>query len=474
MKRFLRIVQIPIKIVCILAIAFMTFLATKNIFLTHGVNYDPGESFRSLPEDSMDILVLGSSHAQYSFVPSFIYQDTGLYSYILGSACQPFEVSVNMLKEGLKTQSPKMVIMEVYTAMPLRIICEANSSYVIAAYDMTGKERHDTFSYLPKAERDAYYNDYLTNHNNWRDVDDISDLKQHLAIRDEKIDYNFGYVYLDADLQPDNFWIATDPDTDEIATLDERDEEALNEILKICKERNIELLLYKTPIDGNNDENQKYLNAVWKWADDHDIAYIDFFDLQEELDFNMWIHSNSYHAYINGANIITSYISDYLKDELTIFDHHDNSFLEEYYRANSRDLGRSAICYEYNPRHYLRRFGAFDDVILVSFDYEGQAPDWLKEDLYALGVDSSFNFDHDYFAIIKDGTILAQSRYGIDVQMSGHRVELGEVIRIDGTDLDTTSLTLAVLNDDMSVNILKTIDYYPLPWDAYHDYYYHY
>ena len=66
-----------------------------------------------------------------------------------------------MLKEGLKTQSPKAVILEVYTSMPLKSICADDSCYVRAEYEMTGEEKYETISYLPKDKAKQYYNDYL-------------------------------------------------------------------------------------------------------------------------------------------------------------------------------------------------------------------------------------------------------------------------------------------------------------------------
>ena len=48
-----------------------------------------GDQYRNLPENALDVLCLGSSHIQYSFSPAVFYAETGLYSYVLGSPCQP-------------------------------------------------------------------------------------------------------------------------------------------------------------------------------------------------------------------------------------------------------------------------------------------------------------------------------------------------------------------------------------------------
>ncbi len=155
-----------------------------------------------LPEHSMDYLVLGSSQAQYSFMPAVFYEDTGLYGYVAGSACQPLEVSYEMLKEFLKTQDPKLVILEVYTAMPLRSTCEADVCYVMAQAMMSGEEKRNTIAYLPEEKQHDYYDDFFNNHNTWKDLEDFSILLPENADPEYPIDWTFGY-----DWQDGVYWI---------------------------------------------------------------------------------------------------------------------------------------------------------------------------------------------------------------------------------------------------------------------------
>ena len=105
MKKFLSFIQIFIKGAILLLCTLVIYNFLNSMFLNKEVYR--GDSFHSLPEDTLDIVVLGSSNAQYSYVPEYTYLDDNLYSYVLGSACQPIKVSYEMLKEALKTQKPK-------------------------------------------------------------------------------------------------------------------------------------------------------------------------------------------------------------------------------------------------------------------------------------------------------------------------------------------------------------------------------
>lgn len=63
-------------------------------------------------EDSIDILVFGSSIAYCDFVPAAIYEETGLTSYVMAGPEQTIPLSYYYIDEALKTQSPQKIILE--------------------------------------------------------------------------------------------------------------------------------------------------------------------------------------------------------------------------------------------------------------------------------------------------------------------------------------------------------------------------
>jgi len=76
--------------------------------------------FYELPEDSLDVLFLGSSHAITAFDTQKLYDDEGIRSYVLGSGEQNVAVSWFYLNEALKTQKPDAVVMDTLMAFPFR------------------------------------------------------------------------------------------------------------------------------------------------------------------------------------------------------------------------------------------------------------------------------------------------------------------------------------------------------------------
>ncbi len=63
-----------------------------------------GDAFRNIPANTLDAVALGSSHIQYAFEPAVFYTESGYYSYVMGSQCQPMTITRHMLEEVFKTQ----------------------------------------------------------------------------------------------------------------------------------------------------------------------------------------------------------------------------------------------------------------------------------------------------------------------------------------------------------------------------------
>jgi hypothetical protein len=72
------------------------------------------DSFYELPDNSVDVLVLGSSHAFEDIHPAILYKDYGIAAYDLCGSIQPFWNTYHFLVEALKTQRPRLILLEAY------------------------------------------------------------------------------------------------------------------------------------------------------------------------------------------------------------------------------------------------------------------------------------------------------------------------------------------------------------------------
>lgn len=469
LKNFFSIIQIPIKLILAILLIFGSFEYLNKVF--NNKNKNNGYEFRSLPNNSIDVLVLGSSDAQYSFVPSFFYEDTGLCAYVRGTACQPLEVSYEMLKDSLKTQKPKIVILEVFTALPLRYTCEGDSCYVIAEYQMTGKEKYNTINYLPEEKAKEYRNDFINYHNDWRTMEDYEDLLPSNVFKEREINDNFfGYIYqFRSEELPENHWLPLRYSEDIEVELDELDLESLNNIYNLCKENNIKLLLYKTPVDGITQEDQSTMHKVWEWAEEKDVNYIDFVSLASELKFYLQIHSDAFHCYINGASMITGYIADYVNQNYEIKSNF-NPKLDYLYKSNVWSFTKHVLLTESDPLVYLKRLENTEGTICLRYNphNDKQIGKGLYSAISNLG-NLKFNQDSNYYAILKDNELIVESNSAIKYDLEGVNIEINDDNIIVNDNLYETKGPISIYyynEENILSGILKNIDYIPYPWDC--------
>lgn len=71
--------------------------------------------FYKLEKNSVDVLLFGSSHAVTAFNPQVLYDNYGITSYNLGCEQQSPLITYYWLREALKYQTPKVVIIDTYT-----------------------------------------------------------------------------------------------------------------------------------------------------------------------------------------------------------------------------------------------------------------------------------------------------------------------------------------------------------------------
>ena len=70
--------------------------------------------FYELEDDTVDVLILGSSHAFENFNTGILWDEYGIASYILAGSLQPMWNTYYYLKEALKTQTPELIVLEGY------------------------------------------------------------------------------------------------------------------------------------------------------------------------------------------------------------------------------------------------------------------------------------------------------------------------------------------------------------------------
>lgn len=72
------------------------------------------DSFYELEDNTVDVLVLGSSHAYQGINTAVLWNDFGIAAFNLCGAAQPIWNTYYYLEEALKTQTPKVILLDTY------------------------------------------------------------------------------------------------------------------------------------------------------------------------------------------------------------------------------------------------------------------------------------------------------------------------------------------------------------------------
>lgn len=267
--------------------------------------------FKNLEKNSVDILVLGSSHAYCSFVPTVIWEENKINSYVFATQQQSLKISYFYLMEALKTQNPKVVVVET-------LKFETDEKYVKEgilrdAIDFLpnsfNKFRLINNSVRPK-ERITYYFNILKYHNRWKELK-LSDFDNSYK---KLVDPMRGYVYLNKkyinNIDIEEIKLNKEKYKNSKYDLYKENIEYLDKIIKLSESKGFHLILLHAPM-AMTEKDYLVQNSVEKYAKSKGIEYI---DVNTEIKFD---NNNDFydfaHLNIFGAIKLTKYFSNYIK-----------------------------------------------------------------------------------------------------------------------------------------------------------------
>ncbi len=399
-----------------------------------------GDYMRNLSENSLDVLALGSSHMQYAFNPAVFSAETGYYSYVFGSVCQPFSESYYLLKEVLKTQHPEVVIIDVFTLLPQSQVCYADGTYYIAMDMMEGDNRLEAAEGIPDTVDEdtalGYKLDLYMNHGNWKTMD-LSDTDAIIKNGKpaEGFSWELGYVSQEPEVFQYTPLEVIEPET--VTALNDNEKLWIDKINDLCREQNIHLIFIKTPYIEDQDDANK-LPGIWAYLDSQGIEYIDYLRKAEELDWFLDMDGDTWHNNTWGAEIITKDLASIIKEKGYVTKHSDSSEIEGIYdlaeERTARYLMNEANINIYRLLEYGRKYPC-----TILFRYQGKNHSSIgayeNEALQALGLNHDFieGKNRNYYAVIQNGELVEESSEPFEITLTGKTITItADEIRIDG------------------------------------------
>lgn len=334
-KTFIFIIKLIVFIGLILPVVYKlgqtySIATTENKVNTY--NEKRWEEFYSLPENSVDILYLGSSHSYCTFDPLIIEEETGLSGYQLGMPLQHYDSTYYTLREALNYQKPKIVVLEMYWDMLDDEFELTQAGYLFQVMDNQELEKEYIKEVFPLSEKIKYNIDifrYQADYFAYRN----SKLKEKLennyglyipqAMKQEGIEEyrSRGYTYCNYNMLPDEY-----DKTNQFKNTDGLNWEPnnvqlgyVNKIVELCEENNIEIVFVTAPIANISLQYIKNYDMIYKniadIAAENNVHYLDFntVNLNEHLFENENFRDDA-HLNHSGVEIADTYFSNWLKN----------------------------------------------------------------------------------------------------------------------------------------------------------------
>lgn len=214
----------------------------------------PVHNFYSLPRDTVDVLVLGTSHAGMNVSTKTMWDEYGIAGYRFWGSIQPIWSTYYYLLEAVKYQLPKVVVLDAHGLT----FQQEYGSYPVQVKNTIGmrlsrEKLENIWASVPEGDRAFMLFDFSTYHNRYDQLtqDDFSyfpwDRHQEIQVlSSETTDYIYPFEILDKDASEGEM------------PLGEKEEKYFRMLLDYCKENGIPLEIVAAPYELSISDQQKF------------------------------------------------------------------------------------------------------------------------------------------------------------------------------------------------------------------------
>ncbi|MCF0114525.1 MAG: hypothetical protein HUJ56_04170 [Erysipelotrichaceae bacterium] len=427
--------------------------------------------FYELEDNSVDVLFFGTSNGASAFNPAVLYEQEGIRSYSLACEQQNLLTSYYWLKEALRFQKPKVVVLDPFILFEFRKEEPLNTeeptqrkAFDYMKWSSVKREAVKAICSIDESQDEMSY--YFTNirfHNRWKGLElndfDFLSIKQHKdlfgfsALRTLASDFDY-YQPLET-FKTEEIWHEDTGElefvTVEATDLAEPDDVMLiyfEKINELCKQENIELVLCKTLHYEWTIEQHNYIQD---FAFRNGLTFIDYNmkDMYEAAGLSfMEDNADGVHMNVWGSRKATSYLGTILKNK-GISAKPDNKYdeLVSYYHEV---LEECDLVKEENFIKYLQGINQDKYIVFMAIKDEGTKAlnSECMSALQALGLKENLigELGTSYIAVIDQGVIHEAKSVEDKLAYSGYNRDGSIAYSVTSAGVDAGNECSIVLN----------------------------
>lgn len=290
-------------------------IALLNVF-----NYKDtggGGGFQHLYQEKADIDVMffGSSHAHCTIDHGYLWDKYGIAGYTFSAGSQNLAGTYYFVKEALRVQKPKVIVVEVLGAIGNEI---QNGESDVYRNTLGMRWSAPFFEYLD------YLADDMKMDSTWKNqvlckIPIVHARYAELNQSDFEDNIPFMRGYRGSfDIVP-----CTTPEAAgnyDVLEIDKSKEEFLRKIVDVARENDAEVVFFASPY-CLTDEEQMQFNWIAEFAAANNVPFINFNHLYEEISLNFEKDLRDVsHVNNDGAVKVTEYLAQFLKENYAIAD----------------------------------------------------------------------------------------------------------------------------------------------------------
>ena len=299
---------------------------------------DQARALYHQPENSIDVVFLGSSHVHCNIDTAYLWTEYGIAAYDYSAAEQPLWMTYYWLREFCKTQKPKLVVLDVYSPAAY----EADYQYRWMEENLFGmrfsaNKWEMMQASVEKKRLSDYFPAFTVYHQRYTEVnrEDWDYLTGRMELQNFKGFHPlFGTVHVDLDglMAASDATASGVPDAPgpgasdasnpgEERRLSAKSEKYLRKIISYTRKRNIPLALISAPYQKHPAEDA-VLRQIEQIAAEEKLPFADFcressqIGIDEDRDMNDVSHLN-----YRGSRKYTAYLAAYLSRYAALPDH---------------------------------------------------------------------------------------------------------------------------------------------------------
>lgn len=274
------------------------------------------DGFYEEPKESLDVVVIGSSNAFCNIGAMELWENFGIPAYLFANGNQTAEESLFYLQEVYKTQTPKVVMLEMHRFK------DATDTETINPYfewNMSGipwsKEKVEFMNKIPKDDRWMAFLDIGVFHSRWKELSKL-DFTYPFTAKERNIYKGSTVVFVSGGL--DNVEGASIEDVSfdirDGSVLTAENKDYLEKFISCAKEHGSEVVLFYAPVPWNYNLDleddvrkigEKYDTELWAYGNPADYG-LDYFD--DYMDSgHMNLHGQEHFTQIIGERLVETF-----------------------------------------------------------------------------------------------------------------------------------------------------------------------